>query len=56
MLLREKLRQGSLKIYDNDSNDQSTSRYLLTDSTSPLRVLFLSPIMFLISLYEQHYC
>ncbi|KAI3342528.1 major facilitator superfamily domain-containing protein [Ustulina deusta] len=50
-LLREELGQGSLKSCYDDSNGQTTTRVLLTGLIRPLKMLVLSPIVFLLSLY-----
>ncbi|TGJ86490.1 hypothetical protein E0Z10_g2244 [Xylaria hypoxylon] len=51
ILLRRELGQSRLKSCYDDSNNQSTSRVLLTGLIRPLKMLVLSPIVFLLSLY-----
>ncbi|RWA06219.1 hypothetical protein EKO27_g8880 [Xylaria grammica] len=51
ILLRRELGQSSLRSCYEDSNRQSTSRVLLTGLIRPLKMLVLSPIVFLLSLY-----
>ncbi|KAJ8130782.1 hypothetical protein O1611_g2847 [Lasiodiplodia mahajangana] len=51
ILLREELGQIGLKSCYDDSNGQSTTRILLTGLIRPLKMLILSPIVFLLSLY-----
>ncbi|KAI0419237.1 major facilitator superfamily domain-containing protein [Xylaria grammica] len=51
ILLRKELGQSSLRSCYEDSNHQSTSRVLLTGLIRPLKMLALSPIVFLLSLY-----
>ncbi|KAI0102741.1 major facilitator superfamily domain-containing protein [Nemania sp. FL0031] len=51
MLLRKELGNSSLRSCYDDSNGQSTSRTLITGLIRPLKMLVLSPIIFLLSLY-----
>ncbi|KAI0538039.1 major facilitator superfamily domain-containing protein [Xylaria digitata] len=51
ILLRKELGQRNLKSCYDDSNNQSTGHILLTGLIRPLKMLVLSPIVFLLSLY-----
>ncbi|KAI1121606.1 major facilitator superfamily domain-containing protein [Nemania abortiva] len=51
VLLRKELGKGGLKSCYDDSDGQSTTRVLLTGLIRPLKMLVLSPIIFLLTLY-----
>ncbi|KAI0517150.1 major facilitator superfamily domain-containing protein [Xylaria bambusicola] len=51
VLLRAELGQASLKSCYDNSNGQGTSRIILTGLIRPLKMLVLSPIVLLLSLY-----